>query len=179
MSKANVAILGLGIMGSGMAHRLLSANFPLAVYNRNRAKCIPFAGAGAFIAASTREAASRSDIILSMVADDAASRDVWLGEDGALIGASPSSLLIESSTLSGGWIHELATKTLRQILPWGGWQRTWRMRSMTLRRTGSPSKPRAQHCPCSSDCAGPWRRRLFSHYQIAGKTTEFMIRVKQ
>ena len=35
MSKTNVAILGLGIMGSGMANRLLSANFPLSVYNRN------------------------------------------------------------------------------------------------------------------------------------------------
>jgi len=97
-------------MGSGMASRLLSANFPLAVYNRNREKCIPFASAGAFLAASPREAASRAQIILSMVADDAASRNVWLGEDGALAGASPSSVLIECSTLSGGWIHELAAK---------------------------------------------------------------------
>jgi 3-hydroxyisobutyrate dehydrogenase len=110
MSKPSVAILGLGIMGSGMASRLLSANFPLAVYNRNREKCIPFASAGAFLAASPREAASRAQIILSMVADDAASRNVWLGEDGALAGASPSSVLIECSTLSGGWIHELAAK---------------------------------------------------------------------
>jgi len=110
MSKPNVAILGLGIMGSGMAHRLLSASFPLAVYNRNREKCIPFGDAGASIAATPREAASRSEIILSMVGDDTASRDVWLGEDGALAGASPGSVLIESSTLSGDWIHELASK---------------------------------------------------------------------
>ena len=87
MSKPNVAILGLGIMGSGMAHRLLSANFPLTVYNRNREKCIPFADAGAFVAASPREAASRSEIVLSMVGDDAASRDIWLGENGALAAA--------------------------------------------------------------------------------------------
>src|SRR5579863_9044038 len=110
MSKPKVAILGLGIMGSGMANRLLSANFPLAVYNRNREKSIPFASAGAFVVASPREAASRSEIILSMVADDAASRDVWLGESGALAGALPSSILIESSTLTGAWIHELASK---------------------------------------------------------------------
>src|SRR5208282_5960519 len=99
MAKPSVAIMGLGIMGSGMAGRLLSANFPLAVYNRNREKCIPFASAGAFIAASPREAASRSEIILSMVADDTASRTVWLGENGALTGATPNSILIESSTL--------------------------------------------------------------------------------
>jgi 3-hydroxyisobutyrate dehydrogenase len=110
MAKPNVAILGLGIMGSGMANRLLSADFPLAVYNRNREKCIPFASAGAFVAASPREAAARSEIILSMVGDDAASREVWLGEHGALAGASSNAVLIESSTLSGGWIHELAAK---------------------------------------------------------------------
>ena len=110
MSKPSVAILGLGIMGSGMANRLLSANFPLAVYNRNREKCVPFASAGAFIADSPREAASRSQIILSMVADDVASRAIWLGEDGALNGAQASSVLIESSTLSGKWIQELGTK---------------------------------------------------------------------
>lgn len=108
MSKQSVALLGLGIMGSGMAHRLLSANFPLRVYNRNREKCIPFAAEGAFVAESPREAAARSQIILSMVADDAASRDVWLGKDGALAGAAPNSLLIESSTLSVDWVKELA-----------------------------------------------------------------------
>jgi 3-hydroxyisobutyrate dehydrogenase len=108
MSKPSVAILGLGIMGSGMARRLLSADFSLAVYNRNRKKCLPFAAEGAFVAASPREAASRSRIILSMVADDAASRDVWLGELGALSGASPSSVLIESSTLSLAWVTNLA-----------------------------------------------------------------------
>ncbi len=110
IAKPSVAILGLGIMGSGMANRLLSANFPLAVWNRNREKCVPFASAGASVADSPRQAASRSQIILSMVADDTASREVWLGEEGALKGAAAGSVLIESSTLSGDWIQELAAK---------------------------------------------------------------------
>jgi len=110
MAKPSVAILGLGIMGSGMAHRLLSANFPLAVYNRNRNKCVSFASAGVSVADSPRAAASSSQVILSMVADDAASRDVWLGEQGALNGTAAGSVLIESSTLSGDWIQELAAK---------------------------------------------------------------------
>ncbi len=110
MAKPNVAILGLGIMGGGMAHRLLSANFPLTVYNRNREKCVPFADAGAFVAASPREAASRSEIVLSMVGDDVASRNIWLGENGALAGARSNAVLIESSTLSGDWIQELAAE---------------------------------------------------------------------
>jgi 3-hydroxyisobutyrate dehydrogenase len=110
MSKPSVAILGLGIMGAGMARRLLAANFPLAVYNRNREKSVPFGADGAFVASSPREAATRAQIILSMVSDDSASRNVWLGENGALTGTAASSLLIESSTLSVGWIQELAAK---------------------------------------------------------------------
>ena len=94
MSKTNVAILGLGIMGSGMANRLLAANFPLAVYNRNHDRCIPFGNAGAFVAPTPCEAASRSQIILSMVGDDTASREIWLGENGALQGASQDLSLI-------------------------------------------------------------------------------------
>jgi 3-hydroxyisobutyrate dehydrogenase len=110
MSKPSVAILGLGNMGSGMAARLLSRNFPLTVYNRNPAKGASFASAGADVAKTPREAASRSQIILSMVSNDAASRNIWLGEDGALEGAAANSILIESSTLSTAWIYELASK---------------------------------------------------------------------
>lgn len=110
MAKPSVAILGLGIMGSGMARRLLSANFPLTVFNRNQEKCAEFAANGAFAAATPREAASRSQVVLSMVANDEASRDIWLGENGAMAGATPGSLLIESSTLSSNWIRELAAK---------------------------------------------------------------------
>lgn len=108
MSKKRVAIMGLGLMGSGMAGRLLSAEFPLTVYNRNPEKTAPFANAGAKVAGSPREAAANSDVIISMVADDAASRGVWLGENGALAGSAPGTVLIESGTLTVGWIKELA-----------------------------------------------------------------------
>ncbi len=110
MAKPKVAILGLGIMGSGMARRLLSEGFPLAVYNRNHEKCAPFVSQGAFAVETPRDATSRSQIVISMVSNDEASRDVWLGENGALAGAAPGSLLIESSTLTSEWVHELAAK---------------------------------------------------------------------
>ena len=86
MSKPRIAFLGLGIMGAGMARRLLAAGFPLTVYNRNPERAKAFAGS-ASVAASPREAASQADIVICMVADDAASRSMWLGEDGALAGA--------------------------------------------------------------------------------------------
>ena len=108
MSKPRVAILGLGIMGGGMAQRLLSQGFRVTVYNRSREKAECFAATGARIAGSPREAASGADIVIGMVADDNASRGVWLGENGALSGASPNSVLIESSTVSVSWVKELS-----------------------------------------------------------------------
>jgi 3-hydroxyisobutyrate dehydrogenase len=108
MSKPRVAILGLGIMGSGMAGRVLSAGFPLVVFNRNRDKAVPFASKGAILADSPKQAAAQADIVLSIVADDVASREVWLGENGALAGAAAGAVLIESSTLTVGWVLQLA-----------------------------------------------------------------------
>jgi 3-hydroxyisobutyrate dehydrogenase len=108
MSHTRVALIGLGLMGSGMARRLLGAGFPLTVYNRNRDRAAPLAAEGAHLAATPREAAGRADVVLSIVSDDAASRAVWLGENGALAGAARGSVLVESSTLTVGWIEELA-----------------------------------------------------------------------
>jgi 3-hydroxyisobutyrate dehydrogenase len=109
MTKPRVAILGLGLMGAGMASRVLTAGFPLAVYNRNPDKTAPFAKAGAYVARTPRDTAARADIIITMLADDKASRAVWLDKDsGALAGAAPGTWLVESSTASVQWIHELA-----------------------------------------------------------------------
>jgi 3-hydroxyisobutyrate dehydrogenase len=103
-----VAVVGLGIMGTGMANSLLRAGVPVNVYNRNAAKSAPFAAAGARIATSPRDAASDADVVISMVSDDRASRHVWMGDDGALAGVTHGALLIESSTLTPTWIEELA-----------------------------------------------------------------------
>jgi 3-hydroxyisobutyrate dehydrogenase len=95
-------------MGTGMAGRLLSAGFPLTIYNRNQDKAAALAGAGVKLAKTPREAAENSDVIVSMVSDDVASREVWMGANGALSGARPRSHLIESSTLTVKWVLELA-----------------------------------------------------------------------
>ncbi len=107
-AKASVALIGLGLMGDGMANRLLSAGFPLTVYNRSRAKAEPLGAKGARIALSPRDAAAGAQIIIGMVADDVASREIWLGPQGALGAAAPGTVLIESGTLTLGWIEELA-----------------------------------------------------------------------
>ena len=91
-----------------MANRLLSMGYPVSVYNRSRQRAERLADAGAFVANTPREAAARSEVVIAMVADDAASRNVWFGDDGALAGAAPGSMLLESSTLSVGWVKELS-----------------------------------------------------------------------
>ena len=106
MVHPNVTFLGLGIMGGGMARRLLGAGIPLVVFNRNRAKAEALTGART--AATAREAAAKADVVLSMVADDVASHAMWLGDDGALAGAPRSAVLVECSTLTVEWVNELA-----------------------------------------------------------------------
>ncbi len=105
----HIALLGLGLMGRGMAGRLLEAGFPLTIYNRSQAKCRDLADRGAVVASSPKEAATHGEIIISMVADDVASRSVWLGEEGAMSSVAAGSVLIESSTLTVPWVRELAS----------------------------------------------------------------------
>lgn len=104
----DVAILGLGTMGAGMAANLLKAGFSLNVYNRTSAKAQALIGAGARFASTPAEAAKDASVIISMLADDAASREVWLGQDGALGAAKEGAILVESSTVSPAWIAEFA-----------------------------------------------------------------------
>lgn len=107
-SMNSIAFLGVGTMGAGMAGRLLEAGFTVAVWNRHRDRTDALVARGARAADSPKAAASGADLVISMVADDAASRAVWLGPDGALAGAARGTIAIESSTLSPAWIGELA-----------------------------------------------------------------------
>jgi 3-hydroxyisobutyrate dehydrogenase len=91
-----------------MAARLLANGHEVTVWNRTRPRAEALGRAGARVAPSPREAADGANVILAMVADDAASRATWTGESGALAGAGPGAVLIESSTLTPGWIAELA-----------------------------------------------------------------------
>ncbi|MGH7995474.1 MAG: NAD(P)-dependent oxidoreductase, partial [Opitutaceae bacterium] len=106
-TRPRVAFLGLGIMGSGMARRLLQAGFPLTVHNRTREKAETLVAEGASWAATPREATENADAVVSMVADDDASRALWLGHDGALAGLRAGTLAIECSTLTPAWNLDL------------------------------------------------------------------------
>ena len=105
---AQVAFIGLGRMGHGMAGRYLDAGFTLAIWNRSKSKASDLIARGARWATSPADAADGADAVVTMVADDAASRAVWLGKDGVTGTAKAGTLAIECSTVSYGHALDLA-----------------------------------------------------------------------
>lgn len=106
-----VGFIGLGRMGHGMAGRYLDAGFEVAVWNRSKAKAEDLIARGARWAASPGDAADGADAVVTMVADDGASRAVWLGDNGAAARMKPGSLAIECSTVS----HQHALDMARDL----------------------------------------------------------------
>jgi len=87
-------------MGHGMAGRYLDSGFTVAVWNRSKSKAEDLIARGARWAVSPADAADGADAIVTMVADDEASRAVWLGNDGAAMTTNTGTLAIECSTVS-------------------------------------------------------------------------------
>ena len=107
MEKA-VGFVGLGIMGAFMAGNLLEAGHELVVHNRTRTKAERLAQRGARVAASPREVAEGSDVIITMLPGPPQVEEVVAGEGGLLEGASEGSLIIDMSTSSPILARELA-----------------------------------------------------------------------
>jgi 3-hydroxyisobutyrate dehydrogenase len=97
---AHVAFIGLGRMGHGMAGRYLDAGFTVSIWNRSKAKAEDLIARGARWATSPEDAAIDADAVVTMVADDQASRAVWLTKDGAAATMKAGTLAIECSTVS-------------------------------------------------------------------------------
>jgi 3-hydroxyisobutyrate dehydrogenase-like beta-hydroxyacid dehydrogenase len=109
-AKITVGIVGLGEMGGGMAERLLDAHYPLVGYNRTRAKADAFASKGMAVASSPREVAERSDLIITMVTNNAALQAVSDGPDGVLAGLRPGKIVAEMSTTAPALVRDLAAR---------------------------------------------------------------------
>jgi len=105
-----ISFLGLGIMGAAMARRLLDHGFDLAVWNRNPARADSLVKAGARLAATPADGACGADAVIAMLADDDASRSVWLGDAGALAAMDRGAIAIDSSTLTVEWMRELGAQ---------------------------------------------------------------------
>ena len=104
MTMNKIAFLGTGIMGAGMVHNLLQAQFEVTVWNRTSTKVQPLLDAGAMLATTPAQAVNGAEVIISIVGDDSSSREVWLGTDGVLAGnLQPNAVAIESTTISLAW----------------------------------------------------------------------------
>lgn len=104
-----VGFIGLGAMGSRMAHRLLDAGHELVVWNRTREKMSPLTEGGAKAAASPADAASRAEVVITMVSDPAALRAVTEGPHGIISGTTASTTVIEMSTVGPAAVSRLAS----------------------------------------------------------------------
>lgn len=127
MNKQKITVLGLGAMGSRMAANLLKAGYTVTVWNRSSvAAAKALAAKGAIVATTPKLAVKEADVVISMVTDIDASRAIWLDSDDCALsgmrhalsvsGASvkeialPKVIAIESSTLTVGWVKELAAE---------------------------------------------------------------------
>lgn len=104
----NVAVLGLGAMGTRITARLLEAGHWVRVWNRTAERAEALRPAGARPAATPADAVQGADVVLVMVRDDRASREVWLGEDGAADALEPDAVAIDASTITPDHARALA-----------------------------------------------------------------------
>ena len=95
-----IGFIGLGIMGKPMSKNLLKAGYRLIVYDINKAAVENVVEAGAEEGKSIKDVASKSDVIITMLPNSPQVKEVLLGEDGVLEGASSGTLIIDMSSIS-------------------------------------------------------------------------------
>lgn len=106
-----IAFVGLGNMGQGMASRLLDCGYQLNLYNRTASRAQALVRRGAQLYQSPKDASQGVDAVISMVADDSASRALWLEPDGILAAdIATNGFAIECSTLSHDWVTDLSSR---------------------------------------------------------------------
>lgn len=98
-SKPTVGYLGMGIMGTAMAGRLVDAGYQVTVWNRSKDKCESLAAKGAKVADTAQALIEACDITFACTSDPASARAVVFGENGVLAGISAGKRYIDMSTI--------------------------------------------------------------------------------
>ena len=109
-----VGVVGLGIMGSGMADNIVAAGLGLAVYNRTPERTQRFVDAGATAHATAGELAAACDIVLVCVSDTPDVEAVLFGPGGVASGATSGSLVIDASTIAPDATRAFAARLAEQ-----------------------------------------------------------------
>ncbi len=111
---ANLAFVGLGVMGSQMVNRLLSKGHIVTGYNRTRSKAQWLIDQAMKWADSPRAAAATADVVFAMVTNSAALSAVTDGPDGILAGLRTGKVFVDMSTVSPEVSRALAEKVRQQ-----------------------------------------------------------------
>ncbi len=108
---AQIAFIGIGIMGGPMARHLAAAGHALTVYNRNPAKAEAWVAAhGGALAASPAHAAGGADAVISCVGNDDDLAGITLGRDGAFRAMRKGAVFIDHTTVSARIARQLAVE---------------------------------------------------------------------
>ena len=112
-----VGFAGLGRMGVPMVSNLAQAGFPLLLWNRSRGKAQRLAGSvGATVVETPRRLAELSDVVVTMLADDAASAEVLQGDHGMFRAGGGASHVLVMGTHSPEHVRELAAAAADRIV---------------------------------------------------------------
>ncbi len=107
---ANLAFVGLGVMGGRIARRLLAAGHRVTGYNRTKAKAQWLLEAGLRWADTPRQAALAADVVFTMLTDTAALQAVAGGADGLLAALGSGQVYVDMSTVSPAASRALAAQ---------------------------------------------------------------------
>jgi len=107
---ATTGFVGLGVMGGGIARRLLEAGHTVHGYNRTREKARPLEEAGLVLEATPRDVAEKADVVFSMVTNTKALKAVTEGPDGVLAGLAPGKVYVDMTTGSPTESRALAAR---------------------------------------------------------------------
>lgn len=113
-----IGFIGLGLLGQPMALRLLQQGFPLVVWNREPERCAPLAEAGAVLAKSPAEVASRCSTVCLCVIDGSAVNDVVFGAQGMVQAPRTRRVVVDFSTVAPDKTRDLASRARAVDLHW-------------------------------------------------------------
>ena len=109
-----LAFIGLGIMGKPMARNLLKAGYSLVVHNRSKPAVDELVKAGAQRADSPKQAAEKSDIIITMLPNSPDVELVVLGNNGILEGTKPGQVVIDMSSIEPLVSQKIAAELVKK-----------------------------------------------------------------
>lgn len=112
--SAQLAYVGMGLMGLPMARRLLAAGHRVTVWNRTAAKCSPAVEAGALLAASAAEAARGAEAVFMCLTDTRAVEAAVFGKDGIAEGIARDAVLVDFSSMAPEATREFAARLLSE-----------------------------------------------------------------